>query len=328
MATQVEITPHTPHHNRWRSHPHYHTHTTTGGDLRHDGRQQQRRVPQRGQDPAERRAPKHRQVLQVLHPGAVPALPRTYARRMQQGRPPPPPPRCPASPSLRRTTFCLQLVHPCHRHGASSRYALQPRPLPSHALGIHADTLSPATAASSRRHTAYGGAVPSGSPAGQDNELVIVLEWAEAGDLANIIKERQAGGEALPTQQVWAMFHQVSHPGRGWGAGGGMGCLASSTGTGKTGWGGGHGAKGHEDVGAVCPACHLTHNSTPGCGSPAAQVAHANQAAAAPTHPKHASTISARAWPEHAAHATETARRPPPPAHRCAARSSTCTSGA
>ncbi|PNH07020.1 Serine/threonine-protein kinase Nek7 [Tetrabaena socialis] len=42
-----------------------------------------------------------------------------------------------------------------------------------------------------------------------DNELVIVLEWAEAGDLGQVIKERQEAGAAFTAEQVWAQFQQV-----------------------------------------------------------------------------------------------------------------------
>lgn len=49
-----------------------------------------------------------------------------------------------------------------------------------------------------------------------DNELVIVLEWAEAGDLGQLIKQRAEAGQPFSEEQVWRQFQQVS---RGGGAG-------------------------------------------------------------------------------------------------------------
>ncbi|GIL47477.1 hypothetical protein Vafri_4297, partial [Volvox africanus] len=43
----------------------------------------------------------------------------------------------------------------------------------------------------------------------ENNELVIVLEWAEGGDLGHVIKQRQESGEAFSPEQVWVQFQQV-----------------------------------------------------------------------------------------------------------------------
>jgi hypothetical protein len=50
---------------------------------------------------------------------------------------------------------------------------------------------------------------PPAPPALQDNELIIVLEWAESGDLGQILKGRAAASAALPLPEVWALFSQV-----------------------------------------------------------------------------------------------------------------------
>ncbi|KAG2445744.1 hypothetical protein HXX76_000350 [Chlamydomonas incerta] len=42
-----------------------------------------------------------------------------------------------------------------------------------------------------------------------DNELVIVLEWAEAGDLGQLIKQRAEAGQPFSEEQVWTQFQQV-----------------------------------------------------------------------------------------------------------------------
>ncbi|GFR52998.1 hypothetical protein Agub_g15690, partial [Astrephomene gubernaculifera] len=42
-----------------------------------------------------------------------------------------------------------------------------------------------------------------------DNELVIVLEWAEAGDLGQLIKQRAEAGQLFAAEQVWRQFQQV-----------------------------------------------------------------------------------------------------------------------
>ncbi|KAG2485833.1 hypothetical protein HYH03_015416 [Edaphochlamys debaryana] len=42
-----------------------------------------------------------------------------------------------------------------------------------------------------------------------DNELVIVLEWAEAGDLGQLIKARSDAGQVFSTEEVWVQFQQV-----------------------------------------------------------------------------------------------------------------------
>lgn len=43
----------------------------------------------------------------------------------------------------------------------------------------------------------------------ENNELVIVLEWAEGGDLGHVIKQRQELGQAFTCEQVWVQFQQV-----------------------------------------------------------------------------------------------------------------------
>jgi NIMA (never in mitosis gene a)-related kinase len=43
----------------------------------------------------------------------------------------------------------------------------------------------------------------------QDNELVIVMEWAEAGDLAGLLRKQLSLGVPFTPYQVWAMFLQV-----------------------------------------------------------------------------------------------------------------------
>ncbi|EFJ50934.1 NimA-related protein kinase 7 [Volvox carteri f. nagariensis] len=43
----------------------------------------------------------------------------------------------------------------------------------------------------------------------ENNELVIVLEWAEGGDLGHVIKQRQEMGQAFSPEQVWVQFQQV-----------------------------------------------------------------------------------------------------------------------
>lgn len=43
----------------------------------------------------------------------------------------------------------------------------------------------------------------------QENELIIVMEWAEAGDLAQLIKERVQQGRPLMKQEVLHLFKQV-----------------------------------------------------------------------------------------------------------------------
>lgn len=46
----------------------------------------------------------------------------------------------------------------------------------------------------------------------QDNELVIVLEWAESGDLGACLKERAAQLHYFGVHQIWSYFHQVIKP--------------------------------------------------------------------------------------------------------------------
>ncbi len=43
----------------------------------------------------------------------------------------------------------------------------------------------------------------------QDNELVIALEWAEAGDLAALLRSRAEAQQPFAPQEVWGMFTQV-----------------------------------------------------------------------------------------------------------------------
>lgn len=43
----------------------------------------------------------------------------------------------------------------------------------------------------------------------QDNELIIVLEWAEAGDLGNILKQRSEQGQYFSSEHVWDLFKQI-----------------------------------------------------------------------------------------------------------------------
>lgn len=43
----------------------------------------------------------------------------------------------------------------------------------------------------------------------EDNELVIVLDWAEGGDLGKVLKDRQAAGHFFQEQEVLAIFSQV-----------------------------------------------------------------------------------------------------------------------
>uniref|UniRef100_A0A7S0RG92 non-specific serine/threonine protein kinase n=1 Tax=Chlamydomonas leiostraca TaxID=1034604 RepID=A0A7S0RG92_9CHLO len=45
----------------------------------------------------------------------------------------------------------------------------------------------------------------------QDNELVIILEWAEAGDLGHLLRERAAAGSGFEPGQVWSFFSQICH---------------------------------------------------------------------------------------------------------------------
>uniref|UniRef100_A0A7R9VYE8 non-specific serine/threonine protein kinase n=1 Tax=Chlamydomonas euryale TaxID=1486919 RepID=A0A7R9VYE8_9CHLO len=43
----------------------------------------------------------------------------------------------------------------------------------------------------------------------QDNELIIVMEWAESGDLAQALKQRAASGQPFTDQEVWQLFGAV-----------------------------------------------------------------------------------------------------------------------
>lgn len=43
----------------------------------------------------------------------------------------------------------------------------------------------------------------------QDNELVIVLEWAEAGDLAHVLKAHAESRQLFSVEQVMTQFYQV-----------------------------------------------------------------------------------------------------------------------
>eukprot|EP00899_Mesostigma_viride_P018012 jgi/Mesvir1/26211/Mv02394-RA.1 len=42
-----------------------------------------------------------------------------------------------------------------------------------------------------------------------NNELNIVLEWAQAGDLTELIKKAQEEGRLIPEREIWKMFVQV-----------------------------------------------------------------------------------------------------------------------
>lgn len=42
-----------------------------------------------------------------------------------------------------------------------------------------------------------------------DSELIIVMEWAEQGDLAQLIKRRSENGALLRQSEVWRLFGQV-----------------------------------------------------------------------------------------------------------------------
>ena len=42
-----------------------------------------------------------------------------------------------------------------------------------------------------------------------DSELIIVMEWAEQGDLAHLIKTRAEHGAPLTQAEVWNFFGQV-----------------------------------------------------------------------------------------------------------------------
>ena len=43
----------------------------------------------------------------------------------------------------------------------------------------------------------------------QDNELVIVLEWADQGDLSKLLEERRAEEKKFSEVEIWAIFTQV-----------------------------------------------------------------------------------------------------------------------
>ncbi|KAK9804776.1 hypothetical protein WJX72_004828 [[Myrmecia] bisecta] len=43
----------------------------------------------------------------------------------------------------------------------------------------------------------------------EDNELVIVLEWAQAGDLQQLINKRREQGQPFDEPHVWAFFAQI-----------------------------------------------------------------------------------------------------------------------
>ena len=43
----------------------------------------------------------------------------------------------------------------------------------------------------------------------QDNELVIVLEWAKSGDLAHVLRDRQSQGLPFTSEEVMALFAEV-----------------------------------------------------------------------------------------------------------------------
>lgn len=43
----------------------------------------------------------------------------------------------------------------------------------------------------------------------QDNEMVIILEWAEAGDLGQLLKQRAQEGQFFEPAHIWQLFYQV-----------------------------------------------------------------------------------------------------------------------
>lgn len=43
----------------------------------------------------------------------------------------------------------------------------------------------------------------------QDNELIIVMEWAEAGDLAQLVKQRIEQGQPFTQAEILHLFSQV-----------------------------------------------------------------------------------------------------------------------
>eukprot|EP00199_Chlamydomonas_sp_CCMP681_P007006 CAMPEP_0119109734 /NCGR_PEP_ID=MMETSP1180-20130426/22781_1 /TAXON_ID=3052 ORGANISM="Chlamydomonas cf sp, Strain CCMP681" /NCGR_SAMPLE_ID=MMETSP1180 /ASSEMBLY_ACC=CAM_ASM_000741 /LENGTH=302 /DNA_ID=CAMNT_0007095665 /DNA_START=161 /DNA_END=1069 /DNA_ORIENTATION=+ len=45
----------------------------------------------------------------------------------------------------------------------------------------------------------------------QDNDLIIVMEWAQSGDLQHLLRERVVTGVPFPYDQVWIMFSQICH---------------------------------------------------------------------------------------------------------------------
>ena len=47
----------------------------------------------------------------------------------------------------------------------------------------------------------------------QENELIIVLEWAQSGDLAQLIKQRAERRQPFSMDEIWLLFGQVKTSG-------------------------------------------------------------------------------------------------------------------
>ncbi|GAX78152.1 hypothetical protein CEUSTIGMA_g5594.t1 [Chlamydomonas eustigma] len=45
----------------------------------------------------------------------------------------------------------------------------------------------------------------------QDNDLIIVMEWAQSGDLAQLVKQRAQEGRPFTQDEVWLLFGQICH---------------------------------------------------------------------------------------------------------------------
>ena len=43
----------------------------------------------------------------------------------------------------------------------------------------------------------------------QDNELIIVLEWADRGDLSELLQERRGSGLKFTEREIWSIFTQI-----------------------------------------------------------------------------------------------------------------------